>query len=510
MSAEFERIQLEPSDTLVSVRARLSHLRGQRVLLIWSVQCQLRRKLDLVLIQREAYRRAIQLAFVCQDARLAADAAELNISCFSSVEQAERQRWKRGRHKVFLPRYHKPSARSLAEDLAYMRSRRRQRPGWRAFIERLIALALLTLAVGGAIYAVAPGATVTVAVKRDDISVVFDALADHKAKALDADAGIIPAESIRATVETASSIPTSGRVSLDGPSAAVAVAFSNLGDASVLVPRGTILGSSADSPILFKTLADALVPAGFNQQVDAAAAAMASNRDGGGGLSASKIDTIFGGLEGRVSVRGNSAAGGGGEIPAVAQVDQDTLLEIARIQLQSLAYEAMRADLVESQIIIIESLRIVEERKDWTEFSAAVGTMTSELSLSMRAVVSALAIDERQSRQLLEARLQAAAPANSDLRAESVTYTRGPFAAGKDEGQASFTISGSGSVSARLDSNQLRQRLAGLSLDDALEYLAGVPELSAAMPPAIQVYPSSLGRLPLLALRIDLQLADEA
>ena len=89
MSTEVENLHLQKDDTVVTVRDRLSGLRGKRVLLIWPASgSNLRRKLDLVLIQREAYRRAIQLAIVAQDDDLRAFAAELNISCFPSIKRA--------------------------------------------------------------------------------------------------------------------------------------------------------------------------------------------------------------------------------------------------------------------------------------------------------------------------------------------------------------------------------------------------------------------------------------
>ena len=94
MSPETEHLHLAAADTLVNVRDRLSGFRGRRVLLIWPEEGRnLRRKLDLVLIQREAYRRAIQLAIVVKDAKLSFYASELNISCFESIEASERERW---------------------------------------------------------------------------------------------------------------------------------------------------------------------------------------------------------------------------------------------------------------------------------------------------------------------------------------------------------------------------------------------------------------------------------
>ena len=108
MTSAIERLPIEPHDTVASLRAKFAQLRGRRVLLIWSAESDnLKRMLDLALIQREADRCAIQLAMATADKRLAGHAAELNISCFDSAETAENARWLRSRKKVFLPRQHR-------------------------------------------------------------------------------------------------------------------------------------------------------------------------------------------------------------------------------------------------------------------------------------------------------------------------------------------------------------------------------------------------------------------
>lgn len=512
MSAEVEYAQLQATDTVVAVRERLSGMRGKRVLLIWpAASSNLRRKLDLILIQREAYRRAIQLAIVAQDADLHFHAAELNISCFASIAASECEPWKRGRHKVFLPRFHKPSVDLLAEDLAFMRTRHTKRSTWWTILERFFALVLVCLAVGASFFTLVPGAVVTLSLKIDDIDVVFDIVADRKVKAVDATKGIIPAETIRATVESAATIPTSGSIRLNSVSAAAAVTFTNLGDGRVDIPRGLILGTSAGEPILFQTMADVVVPAGAGRQVDAVVEAMESYRGSIGNVGPGMINTVLGGLDERVSVINLTSAAGGGNrnLKTVARADHDRLLEILRIQLQSLAYEQFRAGLSDSQIIIIESIKIEEERKEWTDFSADVGAMTSELSLSMRAVVSTLAIDDRFGRQLLLARLKAAAPAEKELLLETVSYTRGPFSQSKADGQISFTVRGSAAVKAQLDSNRLREQLAGKSIDEARQLLAASAEISSADPPQFLFFPSSLQQMPPLAVRIVIEVEDE-
>lgn len=514
MSAEIVSHNLEATDTIVSLRQRLAGLRGQRVLLIWpEAATNLRSKLDLVLIQREADRRAIRLAIVTTDELQRFFAAELNISWFDTLETSQTSRWKRGRQKLFLPRHHKPSPGLQAQDLELIAgrlARRNQQSPWRSMIERFAVLALLALVVGAALYAVVPSAEVAVSLQEDVITVVVDVVADRKAEAIRSESGVIPALVLRETVETSATVPTTGTVWLDSISAAAIVTFANLGSHQVDIPRGTILGTSAGQPILFETVADVAAPAGEGQRVDATVEAMASYRGSVGNVGPGMINTVLGELSDQVSVINlTSAAGGSNQhVKTVATADRSKLLESARIQLQSLAYEQMRAGLAESQVIIIESLRIEQERKDWTNFSADADTMTSELSLTMRAIVSALVVDDRYGRQLTLARIRDKIPTNFQLVDNSLTYARGPFQLGRADGQITFTARGSATVRANFNRDLLREQLAGLSLDEASELLGSREELSDQYPAHIALFPQALERMPTMAVRIQVRERD--
>ena len=512
MPPDTEQIQLSPTDTVVTVRERLAGLRGRRVLLIWPPDGNpLGRKLDIVLIQRDADRRAIQLALVSQDKAIIAHAAELNISCFASVEASQVERWKRGRQKRFLPRYHKPSPDLQTEDLAIIADRierRKQGSTWRAAIERLFVLVLLIGVIGSAFYLVLPSAVVELTLAEQELVAVVDILADSKSNAVNLEKGIIPALTLRHTVQTSATIPASATVRLDTVSAAAVVTFTNLGDALVIIPAKTILGTSAGEPILFETMVDVIVPSGIGRSVDATVQAREGYRGRIGNVSAGMINTVIGALADNVSVINLAPAAGGGvpSVKVVAELDKIRLLESVRIQLQSLAFERMRATLPDSQVIIIESIGIEEERKEWITFSADVGAMTSELSLSMRALVAALAIDDRYARQVAVGRLKANLTPGKILVGDSIEYSRGPFTLGRLNGQVQFTVTSSAIARSELDAGALRSALAGLSLDEATDLLLARPELSAADPPVLNLYPSGLEQMPMLPIRIDLQI----
>ena len=428
MSTEIEQLSLEPTDSVASLRVKLSQLRGQRVLLIWPPDSDnLKRKLDLVLLQREADRSAIQLAIVSDDPRLIGYAAELNISCFESAEASQEARWKRSRQKVFLPRAHRQRRQLQADDLAYIAGqlqRRRSRPAWRSLLAQAIALLLLIGVVGALIVAIAPGAVLLVSLRQERVSQTIDIIADRKAETVNIEGALIPAALLQDSVETTVSVPASGIQWLDSESAA--------------------------------------------------------------------------------------ASGGNRSVAVVAAEDHARLLEIARIQLQSLAYDQLRAKLADSQVIIIESLQIAEENKDWLDYSAAVGARSSEVSLTMRAVVSALAIDESQARQVLLARLEAAAPADMTLLDATIRYQRGAFSLSRAKEQVRFSASADATLLAKLDGDSLRGQLAGASLDEARAILAGHSAILPQPAPRISLHPPGWGRMPVLPLRIHIETREAA
>src|SRR5262245_19952717 len=120
-------IQLEPYDDVTSVRDRLSFVKTERVLLVLPRAGKvLKRKLDLVLIQREAARQGARLALVTADLHVIDYAAELNISTFESVRASQRARCKRPLNKVFVDRSDRPESAPDAYELRLIASRMRE------------------------------------------------------------------------------------------------------------------------------------------------------------------------------------------------------------------------------------------------------------------------------------------------------------------------------------------------------------------------------------------------
>src|SRR6266852_4539499 len=194
---KLQDIQLEPYDDVTSVRDRLAFVKTERVLLVLPRTATiLRRKIDLVLIQREAARRGARLALITRDLDVIDNASELNISTFSSVRASQRGTWKRPLSKVFIDRSDRPDNALDAYELMLAASRLRVlTPQQRQFqrIARLFSAAILGVVLLLAIYLLVPSADVTISPAQAQIDTTVKLIADPSITTADVETGHIPA-----------------------------------------------------------------------------------------------------------------------------------------------------------------------------------------------------------------------------------------------------------------------------------------------------------------------------
>jgi hypothetical protein len=511
-------VQLETGDDVTSLRDRLSFIRGKRVLLIWPEDgTVLTRKLDLVLVQREAMRRAIRLALVTHDPQVIQHAKELNISTFETIGASERGRWRRGRAKVFTNRYQRPKDEPIPDDLKEVVSRIYAEESaaerkWK-ILRRVVALVIFLAAIGAVGYVALPTATVRLTVAQSQIEALADIMVDPEARGVDIDRRTIPATKVGVQIEDNGTIPTTGQQDLGNASAVGSVIFINQTAGSVTIPAGTIVTTSGGTPIQFRTIQEGRVDSGIGLQIEVPIEAMQASSGEIGNVETGTINTIVGPLANDLSVR-NVAATAGGESRiqrVVADEDRDTLLAIVRQQLQNRAYIDLQSKLKPSECIILDSVGIPEERADWMTFSAQPGELADTLSLNMRAIVEALTADQQFAQQIVLAQLSSQVPEGQYLKPESIHYELGCESGSTFDpatGRATFTLKGSGIVTTRIDTEQVRQQIANRPLTDAIAYLVTELPLQQGFTPQITLWPQGLTNLPLLPVRITVELQD--
>jgi len=516
MSKRPEYIQLAANEDVNSIRDRLTFIRGTRILLIWPEQgTALTRKLDLVLVQREAKRRAIHIALVTHDEQVIQNATDLGISTFETIGSSERIRWKRGRSRLFTSRDDRPEDAPEPEELMEVASRvKNQKRGtwWRALLGRVVILLVLIVVLGGTAYIVMPSATITLNLSQDILTSEVNLTADPSARDVNIETRVIPATILRATVQSTSSMETTGRETLPDTPAIGVVVFTNQTPNDITIPAGTLVSTTAVTPVQFRTMEEKRLPGGTGENVDVPIQTDEDSIGRQGNVETGLINAIVGELEDRVSVR-NLTPTTGGESRSyrfATEEDQQRLLSIVRGQIQAAAYAEMQQTLTEAQTIVIESIRIPPngEREDWTTFSHEVGAVADTLSLDMRATVEALAIDDRFARQIVLADLAARQPVGLYLLPESFQYSRGTVIEAQPDGTAILSASGQAVVTGELNALQIQENIAGRSPQEAMTIIARLVSLAPGTTPEIIIEPDWLPHLPLLPVRIQIVTAE--
>jgi hypothetical protein len=516
-----EYLQLETSDDVASVRDRLTFLRGKSVLLVWPEKGSvLTRKLDLVLIQREAVRSAVRIAIVTHDPLVIRHARELNISAFETINGSERGKWKRGRSRVFTTRGQRPRHEPAPDDLMAYASRVRgddeETGGSR--LRQILARALVLGLLGGVLLAAAfliiPSATVTVIPARDFVRVEAQISADPNLQqsVVDVENGVMPAYRYQSQVEDTATVTTTGSRQLTSTPAIGSVIFINQTDESVDIPSGSYVSTSAGTPIVFRTTEDAALAAGQGQQVEVPIEAVPESAGEIGNVDVGLINSVVGDLAERVEVRNLAPTfqGASRSVQLVTQEDRDTLVAVLRQQIQDRAYRELAPMIAESQFAIPDTLRIAEERSDWMTFDHELGDVANTLTLTMRAMVEIIAVDEGLAEQIAYARLGAQVPRGRLIQTNTISYERGPVTEIDPNGRVTFTITCSADVLGQLNIQQIQERIASSAPDDALQYLLSSVDLKAGTMPNITIAPDWLGMLPVLPVRITVRAVDDA
>lgn len=514
MAKAIEFVQIESGEDASAVRDRLSFLRGKNVLLIWPEEgTALTRKLDLVLVQREAMRRAIRLAIVTHDPQVITHARELNISTFETIGASQRGRWKRGRTKVFANRYQKPEGELEPEDLMGVASRVRApaKLPMPTLLRLLLVIAVIG-ALGGLAYVALPSATVTLTIPVTRISAESVITALPSASAVDVENGVIPARVQPVEIQESGTREATGVQNLPDTFATATVTFVNKGGSAIEIPAGTVLTATAEETVRFLTTTDAVLPAGIDQRVDVSVEAAADSSGARGNVAAGQINAVQTSWADQVTVTNLLAASGGETrvLPVVQQSDIDLLRSMIRQQLFTRALSELNGYLTESEFVIEETLRITSNRADWIELSADVGDFAESVTMSMRAIVEAVIVNTRFGERVAFANLGRAVQGQT-IEPGSIEYTRGPIIDVGEDGAVQFALSASAQVVPVISTADLSGRITGMTVNEAQTYLAGAAGLPAGTQTDIQINaPWGTDRLPLLPIRINVRVIKQA
>jgi len=496
-------IYLEVDDDITTIRNRLEWAQAPRVLLVIPRDCAaLHRPLDFKLLRRQADALGIEVALVSKDPVIQDLAYEHKVSIFSTAKRGQRARWRKvGEDKTPQPPRRPPPHRPFLPALQDNPHLRRVLPVARQLLAGAVFSIVIVILLLGA-YLILPSARIVLAPASEVVSIAVPLTASPAVESVDKDQLLLPARVSEVRVEDRIQIPTSGTKDAPDAPATGTVVFINRTVASVTVPKGTAVSTSAGTPIRFLTLEDVTLPptmGGIGRVgVQAAEPGLIGN------VGVNLINRVEGPMAVKVRVTNDEPTGGGTTKPAgmVTQADKDRLRALLLQQLQQKAYDAMTAELEEGEFVPVESLQVeVILVENYDKFVAEVA---DTLGLEMRIVVSGVVIDEADATPLMLEMLRSQVRSGFDLLPETCHFQRAQVTGVRQEDRAvQFIMEGTGVMAAHMDVSLIQEATRGRTPEFALNYLRANVPLRAEPQVALSPEWLPLQRIPWLSLRIN-------
>jgi hypothetical protein len=479
-------LYLDAHDDLPSTREKLRWVQADHVVLVWpSYGRILHRRLDLVLLAREAERQSAQLGILSHDPDVRQHARQLGLPTFDDLNAISRQPWPDRIASTAPERKHReiPPRPAPASQKPH-----RWTDAQRAASMLVVIAALLALSV-----VIGPAALVELSPVEHDQAVAFPVLLSESSAPATGEA-TIPSHRLQVDVEGSLQVPTQGKVSSPTATAVGAATFTNRGQEEVVLPEGTGLRTTDSRSLRFETTERALVPAGIGSQVVVPIRASAPGPEGN--VPAEAIGAIEGTLGLQVTVSNAQATkGGASETGAgVSPADLTSARAALERQLLQQANADLQKNLAEGEALAPGSIVIRQVLS--SDFRPAVGQPSEVIRGTMRARVEAVSFSLNAMERVARARLEGQAGARQTIIPASVRAELLPIEAG---GPA-YTVRARGRSRARVDFNPVAQAIAGKPMAQASAILTSGLEL--ASPPRFSLWPGWWPRLPFLPLRI--------
>lgn len=264
-------IQLEPHDDAISVKDKMGWSQTPRILLVWPRKERiLNRRVDLTYLKRHSKSLGAQLAFVTKDSNVRYYAEMLGIPIYKNIRKAEESHWRRPRRrkKQYFPSKKLRTDQLIESESAANKAKLDELHKFvhpepiRWLIHPATRLIIFTLGVLGVLAIAAvlvPSAEIIVTPKTqlESISIPVTASLDYDTVEL---SGGVPARTISVIVEGRGKTVSSGNISIPDLKSSGNVIFTNLTDAEIIIPSGTIVSTLDEKAARFTTLEAVTVP----------------------------------------------------------------------------------------------------------------------------------------------------------------------------------------------------------------------------------------------------------
>ncbi len=496
-------LRLDPHDDVTSTCDKMNWGQTGRVLLVWPEHGNLlRRRVDLVLLQRHSNSLGAQLALVTNDPVVRFNANYLAIPVFKSLRQAQGSHWRierrRRRKPAPITQEHIPQNYDALEAM-----RQEAHPPAQAWLAlpparigffTLGALAVLALAA-----ILLPSAQVSLSPQTKTQTLTFDVRASPSQENVNL-SGIIPAHALTATVEGRDLIEASGVTRNPDRIAHGEVVFTNLSDNPVNIPLGLVVRNLSDPPVRFTTTQTGELDAGPGITTTLTVRALAPGEDGN--LPAGALTAIEGSLGLTLAANNPSPTLGGSDrsLPLPTSRDRKRLYEKLEAALRQSAQAELEAQLSPDDLFFTQTLTITRVLEQ--SFTPAEDQPSGQLELNIRLEYQALSASKSDINNLATVLLDANLPNGYVSLPDSLVIRPVTYAVVENGNLARWQSSAQRVLYLDIPSTQAINSILGATPAQAAERLDATWALTEA--PVIQLTPAWWPRLPILPFKISI------
>ncbi len=350
-------IQLDKHDDLISIRDKMSWSKSGRILLVFPRRDRLlKRRLDLLLLQRHALKLGAQLAIVARSEALREHAQNLGIPVFRAVSRAQRHAWQKSlAAEPFQSQTSLESLRKLRGEIVPTEA------PWRSLLwVRLLFFSTAVLAVLVLLVLLFPSATIKVSPQTQVQSLSINVNASLETTSVNL-AGYIPAHLASTVLQRMKTTYVSGSVPAPDKAASGSVTFRNLTDGTVGIPAGTVVRTNVSSPVRFATSEDAVLPGPAGETLEVPVKAV----EGGtaGNLAADTLMVIEGDLGAGLAVTNPEPTSGGTDrlVSAQTETDRKRVHDSLQAEILEECKKTLQGKLAEGDLVFPDSLKISQE-----------------------------------------------------------------------------------------------------------------------------------------------------